>query len=152
MHKEKLKLYQYPPFENLTPLNQFTWEADPINACFLWFQNLELVQQYSDVAIPYIENSIHNIGDSTHDLRMLFIEQRLLGEIATNYKVKYIVKDIYNDNGEYLPNQNGESNISEVYNNQLTHQWGDKQLMRNSFAAGLQKDWSIRFRRTHGRR
>lgn len=139
-HREKTLLYQYPPFYNTAEnckLKQFNWQQDAINACFLWFQNLELVQQYSEYALEYIQKPAHNVNDTTKYLKMLFIEQRLLGEICQNFNVKFLIKDIYIDEyGDFNyweADENGEKNHDNIFHHLFVHEWSDKKKMYNHY-------------------
>ena len=122
----------------------FQWNRFAINAAFIYFNNQQFLDEYTSKTIEFMEYSEHSPKKYDKDCvvpyEICFIEQRFLGELSAWYEENYpdfkreeIIKDIYihGEFGKFLPNREGESNISEA-TRYYDHIWGLKKGVKRS--------------------
>lgn len=130
-HREEIEYPYYPhpkmhihDYEN-SEFKKFDWTGDfAFNASFLHFANLELAEEYAHYAMKYITHPQHQAKRNFDylNVRIVFVDQMLLAEVAKFRKTKYIFNDIFtpNDQGIWKTEGIEKSNRDD---NLMYHLW-----------------------------
>ena len=143
-HLEGITNTTYPPLDTFIDkqIDGYNWSHKhyPINVSVLYFNNNDLLTKYTTDALEFMMHPVNNIKHpyDTNSIRMVFIEQRLLGQLIgeETFVTKPILKDIYlydeTDGARLIPSLDGESNIGDV-SGFMEHIWGSKNTITSEY-------------------
>lgn len=146
--------YPFPPvmpgYNDVEWPEKWDWRSNAINVAILYFGNQKALEEYTSIALDYMNN---NNGPSAYEqfnTRMTFSEQRILGEFmdkseyTSNVLITGLYYPIYESdncigfrdvknlrNGTFLETSSGlheNSNITAASLN-LNHLWGYKAIL-----------------------
>lgn len=154
LHFEKSSLsYPFPhTMPNYNFPREWTWDSYAINVALLHFNDIGFKNLYVEKSLEYMHNNSKKYIMDKMNARMIFAEQRLLGEMVSVYSKSYdlLIKGLYyptldNDNvigfndvmnlrtAKFVETEQGvhkHSNIKEMEKH-INHLWGFKTVLLN---------------------
>jgi len=93
--------YVFPPnvmgYDEVEWPRDWDWDSNPINVAILYFGNQKALEEYTSIALDFMNNNNKPSRSEVFSTRMTFAEQRILGEFVakTDYTTNCIATGLY---------------------------------------------------------
>lgn len=82
--------YTMPTPNNFSFPKEWDWSSYAINAAMVYFGDLDFKNRYAEMSLNYMHNNNGKYIMDKLNARMIFAEQRILGEMVYQEKIKYV--------------------------------------------------------------